>query len=257
MRAVQADELGQGRAHVFHGVVAPRLLQAVLRPGGGGQRGRAGGIEIGGFLAAGEAQALVLGEVPVVFAVVAFQPRLPVHGLLGADEAEAARAERDAVVRVPAAQHGPGHFAGNGAQRGALPGPARRGIAHPDLARGFLYVFHAHAADGVRQIVVTGGRHGWRQARDAQLFEPGQEALEVLAAEDMKDQFGRLAAAAPCDHSHHQAGEVGVVPLRDGGPAGRVAARGGRGREGLHRCVPCHCRWAAPAGASICISAAG
>ncbi|MNL07925.1 hypothetical protein D3C87_1286240 [compost metagenome] len=240
MRTVQSDQFRDGRAHVLHRVVPLCLLQAFDRPVGGGQCRCQGGIEVGRLLATREAQALVLGDVVLVFAVIALQPRLAVHGLLGADKAQPAGAQRYAVVRMPPAQHRARDFAGNGANGGPVPGPAGRRIPDPDFLRCGFDVFDPDAADGVRQVVIARGRHGGRQSLQAKLLEPGQEALQVLAAEDVEYELGGFAAAAPGHHGHHQPGEIGVIPLGHGGPAGGFAAGGGRGRGANgHAC----CSW--------------
>src|SRR6266550_3872635 len=118
----------------------------------------------------------------VVLAVIAFKAVLPIDALLGADEAKPWIAECDAVVGVPATQHGARHFAGHTADRGAAPDPARRRITDPGLAVGFVNVFDRHAADPVRKVMILRGGDRRRQMAEAEFFQARQETLLLLAA---------------------------------------------------------------------------
>src|ERR1044072_467402 len=94
-------------------------------------------------------QPLVELERMVIFAIIALEPVLTIDALLGADKAEPEIGEGCAIVGVPAAQHRARDFAGHAADRGAPPDPARRRIADPGLAGGFVHVFVRYAADRV------------------------------------------------------------------------------------------------------------
>ena len=96
-----------------------------------------------------KSHALLGCEVVIIFEVVAFEARIAVDGLAGADEAEARIAKAHAIMAVPAMQHGFVDFPWHGADRRALPDPARRRIAHPRLAVAFGHVFGLHAAERV------------------------------------------------------------------------------------------------------------
>ncbi len=181
-----------------------------------------GGVEGRGLFVASEAQALVGGEVAVVFEVVALQPRVALHCLTGADEAEAGVAQAYAVMGVPAAQHGAGDLAGHGAQGGAVPHPARRRVAHPGFAVALAHPFDVHAADRVGEVVVLGGGDGVRLGVQAELAQARQEQVEMLAAEDGEDEAGGVVGAAPRDRGQHHAGEEGVVPFGHGLPGARL-----------------------------------
>src|SRR5260370_5872142 len=99
-----------------------------------------------------EHQALIELQRMVILAVIAFEPVLAVDALLGADEAEAQVAQRDAIIAVPSPQHRARNLAGHAADRGAAPDPARRRIADPGLAVGLVHVFDMAAADPVGEI---------------------------------------------------------------------------------------------------------
>src|SRR6185437_8345028 len=126
---------------------------------------------------AGEHQALVELEWMVVLVVIAFETILTVDALLGANKAELEIAKRDAVIGVPAAQHGARDFPRHAADRGALPDPARHRIADPGLAVVFVHVFDMHAADPVGEIMILRGGDRRRQTFEAEFVESWQEAL--------------------------------------------------------------------------------
>src|SRR5580700_3257616 len=96
---------------------------------------------------AGEDETFIWLERMVVLVIIAFEPVLSVDSLLGADKTQSEIAERRAIIGVPAAQHRARHFAGNAADRGALPRPARWRIADPGLAVALVHVLDMHAAD--------------------------------------------------------------------------------------------------------------
>ena len=165
-----------------------------------------------------EHQTLIELERMVVFVVIAFEPVLAVDALLGADEAELRVAERHAIVGVPAAQHRARHLAGNAADRGALPDPARRRIADPGLAVALVHVFDMDAADPVREIVILRGGDRRRQMVEAELLQARQEALLLLAAKHAEHELRGITRAAPRHHGENEAGEKGVVEIGDAAP---------------------------------------
>ena len=125
--------------------------------------------------------------------VVPLQARLAVHGLAGAGESETRAAKDYAVMGMPAAEHGGVNLTRDAADCGALPHPTRGWVAYPRLAVRLLMVLYADAADGVRQVVVACRGDGRRQAAQAQLLQPGQEAFLLLAAEDQSCCVARPA----------------------------------------------------------------
>ena len=118
-----------------------RFFQPRLRPGLDRQRRRTRRIERRRLEVAREHQPFIHGKIAVILVVIAFEPVLHVHRLLGADEAELQVLQRDAVVGVPAAQHRAADLHRNAADGGALPDPARRRIADPRLAVALVHVF--------------------------------------------------------------------------------------------------------------------
>ena len=118
---------------------------------------------------------------------------MAVGGQHRAHEAEAVVAERHAVVGVPAPQHGPAHLGRDAADGRAVEDPARREVPHPRLRVRLRDPLHADPAEGVRQDVVLGAGDRRRQPVELQLAQPGQELLEVLAAERPEDHLGGAA----------------------------------------------------------------
>src|ERR1019366_4791652 len=114
-------------------------------------------------------------KVVVPLPVVTLESRLTIDGLPGAYESQARIAEHDAVIGVPAAQHGAGYFGGDAADRGTRPDPSRRRISDPGLLVIFVDVFDLHAADLIGQIMILRACDGVRQIGEAELAESGQE----------------------------------------------------------------------------------
>src|SRR5262249_52543822 len=150
--------------------------------------------------------------------VIAFEPVLAVDGLLGADESKLQVAESCAIIGVPAVQHGLRNLAGNAADRGALPGPARRRIADPGLAVALSHVLDMDAADPVRQIMILRGGDRRRQVIDAKLLQPRQKTLLLLATKYPEHELGGLARAAARHHRERKPGEERMIELRDAAP---------------------------------------
>ena len=201
----------QQRADVFHGVGALDLAQALVGPAGAGELRRGGGIEFRYALARREADALVLRDVAVVFDVIAFEARIAFDGLPGADETKPRVLERYAVVAVPAVQHRFVDLARHGADRGPLPDPARRRIAHPGLARALGDVLCLHPAQRVREIMILRTRHGIRQPVEPELLQTGKNLLQMLAAEMREDEAPRVLGAFAADKRQHETRHQRVV----------------------------------------------
>ena len=145
------------------------------------------------------------------FAIVALETGLAIHRGLGADEAQVRVAQRDAIVGMPAAQHGPVDLGGDGAQRGAHPDPARWGVADPGLGVRLLKVFDADATELVRKIMVLRCGHGVGLVAQTQLLKTGQEPFQVLAAKQLKNELFREPRVTPAQNRQHQAGDPGVI----------------------------------------------
>ena len=63
-------------------------------------------------------------------------------------------------------------------------------------------------------MVLRRGERGG-QAGKAELLEPGEEFLALLAAEDAEYQLGGGAGGAPCHHQQDEPGDPGMVEPRD------------------------------------------
>ena len=128
---------------------------------------------------------------------------------------------------------------GTRAHRDAVPDPARRQVAHPRLGVGLGDPLHLHAAQRVREVVVLGARHRVGQPAQPELLEPGQELLEVLAAERPPHDLRRPRRSLAVDERQDDAGQVAVVELGDGAQGRLINGherhpRSGRTRFGCH-----------------------
>lgn len=151
---------------------------------------------------------------------------LAVDRLGRAHEAEPRVAERDAVVRVPAAQHRPRHLRRHAADRRAGIDPARGHEAHPRLRVALAHEFDVDAADGIGQIVIGRAGHRVRHAGEAELVEARQELLVMLVAKHPEHPLRRIDSATTRSHGEDQAREVGVVELGSSRRERRIASHG-------------------------------
>src|SRR6185437_4571794 len=104
----------------------------------------------------------------------------------------------------------------NGRDRGAAPDPARWRIAHPRLAVALAQIAGLHAAKRVRVIVVERAGRRRRLVGQAELLQPWQELLQMLAAEMPEHVVARRLLAAPRDEAQHQRGHQRIVERADG-----------------------------------------
>ena len=66
--------------------------------------------------------------------------------------------------------------------------------------------------------MILGGRDRGRQMIKAELDQPGQETLLLLAAEHPEYEFGGIRCAAPGDDGENEAGEKRMVEVGDAAP---------------------------------------
>ena len=218
----RAEQLHHHRGrgpHIFHRVIAIGFFQPRFRPAGDRQCRRGGGVEHWSFEMAREHQPLIDLERVVVFAVIALEPILAVDALLGADEAEIYVAQRHAIVGMPSPQHRARHFARHAADRGAAPDPARRRIADPGLAIGFVHVFDMNAADPVGEVMILRRRHRRRQMAEPEFLQPRQEAFLLLASKHSEYELGSIGRAAPGYDRQNEAGEESVIEIGNAAPS--------------------------------------
>jgi hypothetical protein len=57
-----------------------------------------------------------------------------------------------------------------------------------------------------------------RQMAQSELFQAWQKALLLLAAKHLEYELGGVGRAAPRDHGEDEAGEEGMIEIRDGAP---------------------------------------
>lgn len=164
----------------------------------------------------GEYEPLLGLEILVIFLVVAFQARLSIYGCARADETQPGVAQGDTIVRMPAPQHGSVHRAGNGADGGAHPDPARGWIAYPGFLRALLEILDRHTAELIGQIVILGGSNSVWRFIETEFFEPRQKAFQMLAPEQLKDELLRYHRVTSIEDGQDQTGNPGVVQLRYG-----------------------------------------
>ena len=167
----------------------------------------------------------------VPFLVIAFQPRLPVHRLPGADEPEPGVAQHHAVIAVPAAQHRPRHLGWNAADRCTRPGPARRRIAHPGLAVVLIHILDLHAPHLIGQVMVLRAGHRMWQPIQPKLLQPRHEPRQLLAAKRAKHHLRRLLRAGPRHQGQNQTGEIGVIQRLNRRISPGILLRIGRGGD--------------------------
>ena len=179
-RGVDPEHLQQ-RADAVLDVAAGEVpvgpVTPLIRPGGGIEPGGARRVEVGRARDRPALEPLLRREVAVVLLEVALVVRLAVLVELGQHEAQSRAAQRHAVVRVPAREHGPGRAGGHREQPGPREPPGGRQVTDPHLARRLLYVLHAQAPNLVRQVVVAPGDHRRRQvAGDPELRDARPES---------------------------------------------------------------------------------
>src|SRR2546423_2819793 len=58
-----------------------------------------------------------------------------------------------------------------------------------------------------------------RQMIEAELYEPRQEALLLLATKHPEHEFGRVGRAAPADDGENEAGEKRMIEIGDAAPS--------------------------------------
>src|SRR5262249_730600 len=149
------------------------------------------------------------------------------HVLARAHEPETRVAEARTVLRIPAAQVAVADTLRHAAERGAVVDPARMRETHPGLAVGLRDVLDLDAADPGRERVILRGGDRVREPLEVELGEAREELVLVLAAKGPPHPFPDDGVPFPARNHQDEAGEPGMVQLRDGtsgtAPRGRLA----------------------------------